>query len=285
MTPLALVAAAGVGAGAAAVARLIRPPTPRLAGRLRPYATISRHALGLSVYAPRSRVRPSRPAPAGLARLLEQSRTGMGAEEFRVRQLVRGCVIGAAGGVGVAITVRAPLPVLAAAMAGFFVGATGARRRIERAVALRAERIRLELYTVNQLLAISIRTGAGVVQAIQRVVDRGRGFVVEELGDVLTWMRSGMPEVDALMRAAEHTPEPSAARTYRLLATGAERGADLGRSLLALRADLRDERRELLHKAAVRRRAAMLVPTIGILAPIMLLFIAAPLPRIVLGYR
>ena len=29
----------------------------------------------------------------------------------------------------------------------------------------------------------------------------------------------------------------------------------------------------------------MLVPTIAILAPIMLLFIAAPLPSIVLGYR
>jgi hypothetical protein len=49
--------------------------------------------------------------------------------------------------------------------------------------------------------------------------------------------------------------------------------------------DIRDARREQLHKDAVRRRAAMLIPTIGILAPIMLLFIAAPLPSIVLGHR
>ena len=34
-------------------------------------------------------------------------------------------------------------------------------------------------------------------------------------------------------------------------------------------------RREQMHKDAVRKRAAMLVPTIAILAPIMLLFIAA----------
>jgi hypothetical protein len=33
----------------------------------------------------------------------------------------------------------------------------------------------------------------------------------------------------------------------------------------------------------VRRRAAMLVPTIAVLAPVMLLFIAAPLPTIVFG--
>jgi pilus assembly protein TadC len=221
----------------------------------------------------------------GLTRLLEHARADISVDEFRVRQVLRGCSVGGAGGLAVALALRAPLPVLAAALAGFLVGATGARRRVERLVARRAERIRLELYTVNQLLAINVRTGAGVVQAVQRVVDRGCGAVVEELDEVLTWMRSGMPEVDAFARAAERTPEPSAARTYRLLAAGAERGADLGRSLLALSTDLRDERRELLYKTAVRRRAAMLVPTIGILAPIMLLFIAAPLPTIVLGYR
>ncbi len=94
-----------------------------------------------------------------------------------------------------------------------------------------------------------------------------------------------MAEADAFRRAAQLTPEPSAARTYQLFATGTERGADLGAALLALSEDLRDARREQMHKEAVRRRAAMLVPTIAILAPIMLLFIAAPLPSIVLGYR
>ena len=94
-----------------------------------------------------------------------------------------------------------------------------------------------------------------------------------------------MSEVDAFRRAAENTPEPSAARTYHLLAASSERGADLGRALLALSEDVRDARREQMHKDAVRRRAAMLVPTIAILAPIMLLFIAAPLPSIVLGNR
>jgi hypothetical protein len=64
-----------------------------------------------------------------------------------------------------------------------------------------------------------------------------------------------------------------------------ERGADLAEGLLALSAQLREARREAVRKQAVRRRAAMLLPTIGILAPIMLLFIAAPLPSIVLGHH
>ena len=46
---------------------------------------------------------------------------------------------------------------------------------------------------------------------------------------------------------------------------------------------LRDDRREDLKKAATRRRAAMLVPIIALLAPVMLLFILAPIPRIVFG--
>jgi hypothetical protein len=123
------------------------------------------------------------------------------------------------------------------------------------------------------------------MQAVQRLVVRGRGAVVAELRDVLAWIRSGMGEAAGFRRAAELTPEPSAARTYQLLAAGVERGVDLANGLLALSEDIRDARREQIHKDAVRRRAAMLLPTIGILAPIMLLFIAAPLPSIVLGQR
>jgi pilus assembly protein TadC len=156
---------------------------------------------------------------------------------------------------------------------------------LERAVEARAAQIRLELYTVNHLLAMHVRTGAGAMQAVQRIVQRARGAVAEELADVITWTRSGMPEGEAFRHAAELTPEPSAARTYQLLAAGVERGVDLAAGLLALSEDIRDARREQLHKDAVRRRAAMLVPTIAILAPIMLLFIAAPLPSIVLGHR
>jgi len=185
----------------------------------------------------------------------------------------------------VAITLRTPVMVLVTGVAGFVFGATRVRRRLERTIAARASRIRLELYTVNHLLAMQVRTGAGAIQAVQRIVERGHGAVVGELGDVLTWTRSGMGEADAFRRAAELTPEPSASRTYQLLAAGVERGVDLGSGLLALSSDFRDARREQLHKDAVRRRAAMLVPTIAILAPIMLLFIAAPLPSIVLGHH
>ena len=107
-----------------------------------------------------------------------------------------------------------PVAALLAGVAGFVVGLTRSRRRLEREVADRAERIRLELYTVNHLLAMHVRTGAGPMQAVQRLVDRGHGAAVGELRDVLAWIRSGMGEAAAFRRAAELTP-------------GAERDADV----------------------------------------------------------
>jgi Flp pilus assembly protein TadB len=221
-----------------------------------------------------------------LARLLRQAGTQeVSPDAYRVRQVARAFATAAIAGAIAALALHAPLIVLVAGVAGFVHGATRARRQLERAITARASRLRLELYTVNHLLAVHVRTGAGAMQAVRRVVDRGHGAVVDELADVLAWTRRGMGEAEAFRRAAELTAEPSAARSYQLLAAGVERGVDLATGLLALSEDLRDARREQLHKDAVRRRAAMLVPTIAILAPIMLLFIAAPLPSIVLGHR
>ncbi len=311
MNALRLLGALGVGAGCAAIAAIVRPATRRLAPRVRPYAIVARSSLGHSpvpvretrsgsadastlprLFGPPLRALATRVSALfesrsddRLAKLLRQAGAAGTPEDFRVRQLGSGVVFALAGGAVVAITLRTPMFVLVAAVAGFAYGASRVRRALERAVQARARQLRLELYTVNHMLAMHVRTGAGAIQAVQRVVQRAHGALAQELADVVTWTRSGMPEGEAFRHAAELTPEPSAARTYQLLAAGVERGVDLAAGLLALSEDIRDARREQLHKEAVRRRAAMLVPTIAILAPIMLLFIAAPLPSIVLGHR
>jgi tight adherence protein C len=312
MSIVAVCAAVGVGAGTAGVAGIVRPPSKRLAGRVRPYTLAARSALGHlpePVAAGRTSNGPDttlarlfgpplRAAAARVSRMIESRgddhltrmlrQAGMDdvtPERYRVQQVTRAALIGGGAAVMVAATLRNPAMALAAAVAGFVFGATRARARLERAIGARASRIRLELYTVNHLLAMQVRTGSGAMQSVQRVVARGRGAVVGELAEVLTWTRAGMAEGDAFRRAAELTAEPSAARTYQLLAAGVERGVDLGAELLSLSSDIRDSRREQMHKDAVKRRAAMLVPTIAILAPIMLLFIAAPLPSIVLGHH
>jgi tight adherence protein C len=186
---------------------------------------------------------------------------------------------------GMLLLGRSPATVLLAALLGFVVGVTRWRARVDRAIEQRRLRLRIELYTVNQLLAIHVRCGGGVVRALQTVTERGHGVLVDDLRELLALHRSGRPMVEALEQAALATPEPQAARTYRLLATGVEYGADLAEGLRALSDDIRGQRVEALRRAATKRRAAMLVPIIAFLAPVMLLFVAAPLPSIVFAGR
>lgn len=312
MTATMLVAALCVGIALGAASTVWIRPAPRLAGRVRPYTIVTRAILGRSadVLAAGEPTRLPRnalwkifgpPAIALSRRLgravstqsdaaleLQLRQAGLDtvtADEWRIRRVLATGGLAALGLFIGVMLVGTPALAIVLACCGATVGATRSRSRLVRAIRERAERMRIELYTVNQLLALQIRTGAGPVQATQRLVDRTRGVVVEELDAVLAWIRNGASESDAFRRAAEVTPEPAAARTYRLIATGTERGSDLGVALLALSEDLRDARREELRRSATRRRAAMLLPTIAILAPIMLLFIAAPLPSIVLGSR
>src|SRR5207245_10198221 len=154
-------------------------------------------------------------------------------EYYRVRALGQAALFTAAvGAIGIAI--RSPVLTLLLALCGLVYGSTRWKGRIDRAIEDRRDRLRLELYTVNQLLAIHLRTGAGPVQATQRIIDRGTGAMVEELDSVLTWVRSGVSEPEAFRRAAELTPEPSVARAYKLFAAGAEGGVARAGELRAL---------------------------------------------------
>lgn len=165
------------------------------------------------------------------------------------------------------------------------VGATRHRSGIQKAIDARRELMRIEIYTVNQLLAMRVRAGGGVVNAVTSTVHRGQGEVVTELADALRLHRAGWTAGDAFRRIAELTPEQFCGRTYRLLATADERGADLAGGLLDLAEDVRETRRESIKRSATKRRAAMLVPTIAILAPVLILFVAAPLPYLITGWR
>ena len=304
-----LLAATSAALLLAGLAGTLVRPTPRLGPRVRPYTIVSRAALGKSADV----IVEPRPNQAGgtvarlfgppasalgqrLSRIIERrsdeslslslrhaGQSDVAPDQYRVKVLIRAALCSALGAAVGALILRSAVFALLLVGCGLLIATARSRAQLERQIDERKERIRLELYTINQLLAMQIRSGAGPMQATQRVVDRGTGAVVEELDDVTTAIRSGMSEREAFERAAELTPEPAAARTYKLFATGVERGADLAGALRALSEDLRDARREELRRTATKRRAAMLVPTIAILAPIMLLFIAAPIPSIVFG--
>lgn len=168
-------------------------------------------------------------------------------------------------------------------MLGLFFGITITRARLNAAVTRRRERLRGELYTFNQLIAMRTRVGGGVIEALRHAVDRGNGVFVDELGEVLRLHATGMPITEALRRAAQLSADAEAQRTYNVLATAQDRGADLGDALLDLSQDLRAQRRDEVKRQAARRRLALVIPIVLVLAPILLIFIGAPLPSIIFG--
>ena len=313
MSVLGLLAVLCSAAAAAALAGLVKPPERRLGPRVRPYTAAARSALG--------RAADARPVAAGSALLSARTLRGLldpllggivtrigrltdadsderlalrlrqsglptaTVTEYRVRQVLSAGAGAVALGVGAALASLSTAAVLSAVLVGLAVGPVRERGRIDAAIERRRERMRVELYTLTQLLSLHIRVGGGVVAALAEVTSRARGDVAEELAEVLRLHRGGRRAPEALLAVAAQSPEPHAARTYRLLASGAELGTDLARALRQLGDDIRSERVETLRRAATRRRGAMLLPIIGVLAPVMLLFIIAPLPALLFSFR
>lgn len=304
----ALVAALLTGIAVASVATLVAPPARRLGPRLAPYAQRAR--LLITGDADASVVLPSRQPVVGgvfapvaaagarrlselldrggddeIARRLRQAgRRDLTPDQYRSRQLagaVRGVVVFVA--VGLLAAPSGPTVLVAAAF-GAVWGTSRWRAGIDRAITRRRERMRAELYTIAQILAIDIRANVAPLVAVDHLVDRGRGAVTDELADAVDWIGDGATARDAFERLADTTPEPAAGRLYRLLATSdVGAGETLAGALRHTANDLRAQRREDVERLAVRRRFQMLVPMIFVMAPVLVLFLAAPIPHLIFG--
>lgn len=306
MTSMTILAAAVTALAVGLILRQAIPPPRRLHTRVGPYLSPTLASIG----------RPASSGPVGsvfgpIVRDVADwvgawlDRSGSGVTLLRLRQAgwfkglgeermvgayrmvqLRSLALGAglAMVLGQALGLSIALRLLLLGL-GSVVGATRARGRLERAIDARRERMKIEIYTINQLLAMRVRAGGGVIQAVKATIQRGTGEVVTELEEVLRLHRSGWRGPDAFRRLAELTPEPFCSRTYRLLASAEERGADLAGALLSLSEDVRETRRESIKRSATKRRAAMLVPTVAILAPVLILFVAAPLPYLITGWQ
>lgn len=291
---------------------LLRPPR-RLRGRVRPYVHVARSRL-LRGADPETYLSLTR-APAGireafapilervtrfhagivgprdpelLALRLRQSGLYPGKEAdervraFRNRSLATaGLAAAALGTIGWQSQGAAGL--VAYAMGGFVLGSVMSRGRVDNAITRRRRRIQSELYTVNQILAMRARAGGGVTDALRHIGSRGNGSIVAEIREVLALSRTGTPITEALRRAASMTAEPEASRLYHSLAIAQERGVDLADTLLALSRDLRVARRDEAVTRAASRRIMAVVPIVVILAPIAIVFMAAPLPSLIFG--
>jgi tight adherence protein C len=308
--PVALIAAVVAAIAAATGARLALSPPRPVGRRIRPYVQVARARLGagdadaavliagtaarnpfIDVFAPIGRRLATilgRLIDAGDRSSLETRLRHAGyrtvsVDDYRMRQL-GWTVGGAAAGVGAGLVFGlSTATVLALGGLLAYFGASRWRGRVDHAIRDRRSLMRAELSTVAQLLAVHVRAGRGPVEAVREVVGRGRGPVTDELREALGWIGGGMAPGLAYERLAQGTAEPLAARLYRALGWATTSGGDVTTALLRIADDVRAERRDELARTAIRRRSAMLIPLLALIAPTMLLFVAAALPHIIFG--
>ncbi len=213
---------------------------------------------------------------------LKQAGISMTVEQYRTRQLAYTAGALAAGAfTGLVLGFGTGTVIVLAAAAGLW-GATRWRARLEGLINKRRERMRTELYTVCQLIAIYLRTGDTPAGAVDRLVRRAQGEVITELAEAGAQVRSGRSATGVFEQLTATTPEPSAARLYRLLSSTWTAGGDAD-SLLALADDMRTSRREDLTRLMTKRQTAMAFPLVMVIGPILILFVAAAIPHIVFG--
>jgi len=303
--PRLVVAGLLAALSAALLTRAVLRPSRRLAPRLTPYVQVSRVRLGLGadtarldeggaalgrVFGPAARAAARRTVELlggtddDIRRRLRQAGwADTDPRRWRLRQAAQlgAWTVGMAAA-GLA-TGRSAGTVLALATMGAVVGFGLTRGRLTSAIDQRRVRMRTELYTLAQLLAMLVRTGSSPLQAVNRVTRLGRGPVAGELTAAMGLIAGGTPEQTAFERLAHNTAEPAAARLYRLLASSTQLGGDLSAALRALADDLRTARSEAIERDATRKRGLMIVVTVLFLAPVMLIFIGVPIPSIIFG--
>ena len=168
------------------------------------------------------------------------------------------------------------VPTLVLVTLGAAAGALGRDRRLGAQVARRKERMRAELPTVAELLALSVAAGEGTTAALDRVSRVGDGALVAELRRVLADTRSGTSLVSALQALADRVDLPELDRFVAALVVAVERGTPLSPVLQAQASDARESGRRALIEAGGRKEIAMMVPVVFLVLPVSVLFALFP---------
>jgi tight adherence protein C len=166
--------------------------------------------------------------------------------------------------------------------AALFFGATRWRSKLDRLTEQRRAVMQAEAHVICQLLAVYLRTGDTPMSALERLCGRADGVIPAELSGAAAVIKRGTPAAETLDRLAAETTEPAAARLYRLYGAGWQ-AAGNPNALMALAEQLRGTRREELARRMARKKTAMVLPLVMIIGPILILFVGAAIPSIVLG--
>ena len=211
-----------------------------------------------------------------IRRKLERAGSMMSVQDFRVEQVLWGCVaFTAAAALSTVAALRGGVNPVALIISCGAAGALGVMARdywLSSTVQRRERRILEEFPTVADLLALSVAAGEGPSAAIARVSRICRGELSTELTRVLAESRTGTPLPTALDDLSRRTGVPAVARFAEGFAVAIDRGTPLTDVLRAQAADVREATRRSLIEAGARKEVLMMVPVVFLVLPVTVLF-------------
>ena len=215
------------------------------------------------------------------ARLVAAGRSDDTVIGFRLEQLtwtVAGLGLGGAMLLLLAVSGRPirPMAALALALVCAIGGALLRDRALTRAVARRAEAVRVGLPPVADLLALAVASGESPVAALDRVARVGRGPLADECRRAGQDTASGVPFVDALDAMATRIGVPAVRRFVDGVAIAVQRGTPLAEVLRAQAGDARADLHRSLLEVAGRKELLMLVPVVFLVLPTVVLVALFP---------
>jgi tight adherence protein C len=160
--------------------------------------------------------------------------------------------------------------------AGAATGLLALRMSRKRRAAARSDRLRQELPTVADTLALRVLAGASVSAAIEQFIQASRGVAADELGAAIEAHRHGSGLTEALSTAASATVHPEAGRLYGLLGHAHRTGGRLADALSDLAVDYRAAIARDLTAEGGRRAMAAYGPILALMVPVSLLFLMYP---------
>jgi tight adherence protein C len=200
---------------------------------------------------------------------------------FRAEQAtwtVSGFVLGVLLSIGLAASGRGVSPVAALLVAVAFaaIGLVARDRSLTRAADTRRDRARSEFPTVVDMVCLAVTAGESLRSALELVATAGSGPLASEIRTALRVSRGGAPLAEALQARAAQLGLPPFDRFVSAVVAAQERGLPLGESLRAMSFDVRESEKREVIEAAGRKQVSMLVPVVGLILPVAILFAFFP---------
>lgn len=202
-----------------------------------------------------------------LATRLARVHSPLDSAAFRVRQVGR-AGLALVAGMGVTMAVR-PVPALALLLV---LGSPAlafllAERSLLQAGAARQRRLATEMPIIAEQLAMLLSSGWSTGGALQRIANRSTGIAAEDLAIIVSRIRQGLTEAQALAEWRDLVDVPAVDRLVAVLALQ-RATTDLGRLLAAeARAIRQDSQRHLIEQLESRAQQVWIPVTVATLVP------------------